>query len=469
MYSVIIVDDEKWIVEGLKAGIDWEGHNFEVVDAAENGLMALDIIEKKKPNVVFTDIRMPGLNGLELIKKAKEKCPQTIFVVLSGYAEFAYAQKAMNYGAYGYCLKPFEIEEIEGILSKINKHLENSIGKEQNNSIYDYIFSSNFKKVEETLNALDFSLKDNQKYIPIVLTGDHCVTLDDDINNVSFRIGVNNYCYLIYEEDINKFETNYINSFEEYTSAGIGFPIDNLKLIEESIDAAAIASYSLFTIGKNSLAYYDHFDLSLENNLISQISSSLKIEDKISFSQILEKSRAAFKNGKLSIRTAYILFNIITYSDLCKGSCKYIDGYGQLTKYFKNVDAMFDFLKDNTLRYFEGDNAKYNTVEHSTIKDILKYINENITSDFSVQALAKKYYLNPNYMCQLFKKEVGESFIEYISRRRIEYACRLLLETELTINQIGEKCGYNDYFYFTKIFKRHINMTPTQFRASSKA
>lgn len=130
MHSVIIADDEKWIVEGIKAGVNWNKYGFEVIDDAENGQEALGLIQSLHPTLVLTDIKMPVMNGLELIQRGKAVAPDTIFIVLSGHAEFAYAQKAMNYGTYGYCLKPFEIEEIEGILNRIAQQLKSKTVKE---------------------------------------------------------------------------------------------------------------------------------------------------------------------------------------------------------------------------------------------------------------------------------------------------------------------------------------------------
>ncbi|MNR09815.1 putative response regulatory protein [compost metagenome] len=104
MFRVILVDDEKWIVEGLKAGVDWNKHGFQLVGDAGNGKEALPFIRELQPDVVITDIRMPEMNGLELIKHGKDISPNTLFVVLSGHADFAYAQKALNYGTFGYCL-----------------------------------------------------------------------------------------------------------------------------------------------------------------------------------------------------------------------------------------------------------------------------------------------------------------------------------------------------------------------------
>lgn len=108
MHKVLIVDDESWIVESMKDFVDWKHYGFEVIGQAYNGLEALEAIQRYQPDIVFTDVRMPEMGGLELIQKAKELPFLIHFVVVSGYAEFIYAQEALKLGAVAYCLKPFD-------------------------------------------------------------------------------------------------------------------------------------------------------------------------------------------------------------------------------------------------------------------------------------------------------------------------------------------------------------------------
>lgn len=98
MYKVLIVDDESWVLENYRLGIDWASKGFEVVDTASNGMEALEKIRQLHPDLVLTDIRMPVMGGLEMIRQAKQMFPDLEFVVISGYAEFSYAQKALNFG-----------------------------------------------------------------------------------------------------------------------------------------------------------------------------------------------------------------------------------------------------------------------------------------------------------------------------------------------------------------------------------
>jgi two-component system response regulator YesN len=143
MYKVLIVDDERIIREGMSNAIEWEDYGLSVCGAAFNGIEACEIIEKQRPNIVITDIKMPGMNGLELIEKIHTEYPDIIFVVLSGYGEFSYAQEAMRFGVKHYLLKPSDDDEIIATIEEIVSELKEKEKSEEVLKVIDY----NFKKV----------------------------------------------------------------------------------------------------------------------------------------------------------------------------------------------------------------------------------------------------------------------------------------------------------------------------------
>ena len=128
MYRVFLADDEAWILIGLKKLIDKADMPFRVIGEAHNGVTALEEIEKKKPDVLISDIRMPGYNGLELMEKINEKQMLTKVVFLSGYAEFNYAKSACRMGAFDYLVKPVDIDELSDLLSRLEKALSSESG-----------------------------------------------------------------------------------------------------------------------------------------------------------------------------------------------------------------------------------------------------------------------------------------------------------------------------------------------------
>ena len=113
MIKVMIADDEPFIRQGLKILINWEQYGFEICGEAANGKEALELMEREEYDLVITDIKMPGMNGLELIEHTWEKVSRhTRFIILSGFYEFEYARKAIKYGVVDYVLKPVQMEEL---------------------------------------------------------------------------------------------------------------------------------------------------------------------------------------------------------------------------------------------------------------------------------------------------------------------------------------------------------------------
>jgi two-component system response regulator YesN len=156
MYRAIIIDDEKWVVRSLAATIK-DQVNFEIVGEAYDGLSGLELIKQLKPDLAFVDIQMPGMGGLELLQTANELHTGTLFIMISGYAEFAYAQKALFHNAIGYCLKPFSKSELIDSMQKAYQVLESSIQnvvaipEECNKSSFRHITVDN-KMVQNMLN-----------------------------------------------------------------------------------------------------------------------------------------------------------------------------------------------------------------------------------------------------------------------------------------------------------------------------
>ena len=131
MLKVIIADDEQRICRLVQVLADWEALGMEVIGTAENGFEALDLVKKTHPDILITDIRMPGCDGLELIRQAKLSCAHLEVVIISGYAHFEYAQNAIRYGVGNYLLKPIRREELMETLLKMKERILKRIDEEE--------------------------------------------------------------------------------------------------------------------------------------------------------------------------------------------------------------------------------------------------------------------------------------------------------------------------------------------------
>lgn len=136
MYKILIVDDEEIEREGMAQFIDWASFGVELIGTAQNGVEALEMIAMERPDIVLTDIKMPVMDGLELIRRAKESFPQVHFIVLSGYGEYEFTSQAMERGIRHYLLKPCDEEQIEVVLDAVKAEIEAQ--REQNERVNSY-------------------------------------------------------------------------------------------------------------------------------------------------------------------------------------------------------------------------------------------------------------------------------------------------------------------------------------------
>ncbi|MCL6602825.1 MAG: response regulator [Paenibacillus sp.] len=472
MYKVFLVDDEEMVIESLKASVDWNKYGFEVAGFALRGEEAFKMIAVMKPDVVFTDIRMPGMSGLELIKRLKDTFNPAMAIVVSGYAEFALAQKAINYGAFGYCLKPFDEGEIIGFLKKARAVLD-----ERDTSIATKIWDlmeENHKGAREglrrmlTLSGIDLESAEGMK--AIVTIGKSKLRLDGVRGCVILNIGFGKYAYLIQENLDSQLQID----LREAAASGIkGIGVSGIireeEQIKEAIHTAEINAYLYFITGVSCSVSNEAVNVPEKDHSIKKMEEALGKNDIAALFDLLDETGALFASGQLNMKHALIVYNQIMsfahkydeepYED-------YMYSLDQLAGLFDTAHDMLLFLKERLREKLETTTQwKLLHVRNRTFKAILTYVDENYCRDISISGISKQFNVNGNYISQLFTKEVGTTFTQYLSKLRIDYACQLLTTTDLPINEIAEKAGYDDNFYFSRIFKRMKGITPSAYRA----
>lgn len=467
MYKVLIVDDEEFIVKSLVMGTDWNSCGFEVAGSARDGVEAYEKICRIKPDLVFTDIRMPGMSGLELIKNVQAIHKDILFVVISGYAEFAYARKALDYGAVGYCLKPFDDEEITKVLKKAAKILING-GRKEKPDIIPLLE----EETSEARHQLDSYFTSNG-----IAEGDKIVIVASIGKELTFE----NKQYTAIKTGSNK--TIYIGKYEDFSSIahsietipegvkGVGIYEGTYSAfsMRKYIDEAFTLAYQFFTTGTRKITN------GINGNNIDIETLMAKYENaftKMDLSELVRHLDNFYKNavdGRLSIKHAmnifnsYVKFSIRNLGEDCYE--EYVYNFDDLCYLFIDMYTMVEYIKEK-ITGFMGTNINILTdeVRNEYFKKIINYINQNFFKDISIRSLAQDFVINPNYISQLFRKELGMTFTDYITKMRMNYAKELLQKTEYSQGEIAAKCGYSDYFYFIRVFKKTTGVTPGQFR-----
>ncbi|QGQ98205.1 response regulator [Paenibacillus psychroresistens] len=467
MHKVLIVDDESWVVESLKDLVDWNSYGFEVVGQAYNGVDALEAMRVHQPDVVFTDIRMPEMNGLELLQRGKSLPFPIHFVVVSGYAEFAYAQKAISYGAIAYCLKPFDEMEISGILLKLNKTL-NAAKPSLDSSLIHLLEDPNAEnqlKLQDELKKYDIKDWNTAGIVVVVSVGSE--SLPDIYERViKLKIGTSKTAYLLNSRQSEALRRKWTDELPiGVMGIGVSEKITDLKEIKIAIANADLLAHQFFVTRETGAYYPQAFKYNELNQQMMEMSHAVRDRDNKAVNRIFEHIEVLFKEKALTIQHAFQVYNM-TVSFLFKlGQTENIlYSYEQLLQSYKHVFDMLDELRSLAKRYLQASDSHSLETKNQAFNSILQFVTLNFREDISLQNLSDQFFMNPSYISQLFKKEVGETFTAYIAKLRINYACELLDKDESSVHEIAEKIGYHDYFYFTRLFKKITGKTPSQYR-----
>ncbi|QJD84534.1 response regulator transcription factor [Cohnella herbarum] len=475
MHKVLLVDDENLVIKSLEAGIDWKKSGFSVIGKANNGVKALQMVKDLKPHVVFTDIRMPGISGLELIKKIKELDSTVQIIVISGYAEFAYVQKSLNYGVLGYCLKPFDDHEIETLLHTAAKAIE-EIKHKREGHLLDLIeeipneqTQSAFKKIlsDEGITA------DNLHVVVTLGKGKPIIT--ENARSIAIHVGSAKSSYIVQSLNRESIASTVASPLPEGT-LGIGIAQAELDMngIMKAMEKATLKAWDFFIHGRKDIFVDPEQSNEIRaNQLLKQLEKAIAKKDSRLLRATLDEMLESENRQCLSILHALKIYNLVYFHASADPSNTpeedYIFSKEQLYHLFHSFESMIESLKDFLIDIDKPpEEQTENKTTNASLREVLKYINENYKSDISIQSISKSFYLNPNYLSQLFKRELEVTFTEYVTKVRLQEAKSLLQTTGLSIGEIAENIGFRDYFYFIRTFKRHTQQTPKQYRNKDK-
>lgn len=512
MFKVFIVDDEPYIRNGLKKIINWEKLGFELSGQAENGVQAFKKISKCRPNLIVTDIKMPAMNGLELIKKVNEELGNEFkFIVLSGYDEFEYAKEAMKYGVKNYLLKPIEEEELKDIVKEIYHELyeaekEKRAKLEAADTLSDVCLRTVLKASadrESMENVKKFLNTGNKGYFRyIMMQTDNSMFSSTTLREYLAEILGQRYRHNIFKEDYNisegvyygivmteKLLKEYNNDIRYFTKMLFtellkelkdvyifaGKAVNELLLLKESYNSALFTHHMQIHKKRGNIIFYDDVknvpigisssDVTILDDLVDAIDN----RDENQMENIIGRcfGREDPVNLELmSIKLNYLLFHIIKIVSRMNGETAEILNFSakllrnSLIPTAEKKKNINDFCK-NCAEYI---NALRENQFHGILYEVKKYIHENFDKSISIKNVAKQFYVNPAYLGQIFKKRYNITFHDYIHCYRIEKSKQLLKYSNLKIYEISEKVGYKSPDIFIKKFVKSMGITPLKYR-----
>lgn len=527
MYNLLVVDDEELTREGIASVIASRENNSFNIYCAENGLQALEIIEKQSIQAMILDIKMPKMGGVEVLKSLYEKKINIKTIVLSGYEEFEYAKVAIEAGALNYIVKPIipkeiikiarELEEEINREVKLNQEMENLRKQMQEN--LDIIKEKLFNDIlcnrisEEAfwsrVDFLNLKIHGNMFQIAVIdiIKYNYFATEEkyqlvnysmynflkqyiSDIEDLEyFQISSSQFIivYSVQEKRAKKLieELYYLkkkmdSKFNICSTIGIGNAYQGFENIRRTyLEAINTARFQVLS-GRENIASiseiqeanisYDYLFDSEEFMIRMKLGDLCSVTDQLNetFDKIEQQKESSFDIENFNLFCMRIL--IYTFMAL-KGLNIDLSSI--------NLNEKQELLEIYEMKsYVDIKNKIFSIIDQVSIKveefkkdkkkinieKVKSIINQSYKQDITIKFIADQLYLNQNYLGQIFKNETNMSIIDYLNKVRVTKSKALLKNTDLMIYEIAENVGFNDSHYFSTVFKKFVGVTPKEYK-----
>lgn len=520
MYKLLIVEDEPLIRSGLVAKVKALELPISEYFEAEDADHAIKLFKETIPDILITDIRMKNRDGLSLIGELKLLKPSLQCIIVSGYPEFEYAKKAIELGVLGYVLKPVGLsalrEQLTSAIHNIthaqNKEKELSELETQLNSLnfiseLNYIIHLTGEADAGTQKNLAKFLPEHGYYILAALNVDRCsfansnFTLQDieiiiySIKNIAkdlvfagTKVIFNNIVYnnqqlflFVLDENDNKFVLQYCTTLaemmEQVLQLTVAFGIsDTHTNISQYIYRQAQKRLKFRQLGNTSCTFltsnYPPFVKTkvLERELV-QLSNCIKNYDvsrlNIVLSKLITDGESVYYYDNILGEISQVLSKSTFDSEMLQSAISMMSNSNmQVGWLFETSSDIREFLSATITELFPINSGEHIKSSYKVALAV-KYIHKNYKTQITVNYLAELYDMNANYFSFLFKKEVGQSIVNFLTEVRLENAKNLLKSTDLSNNEIAEEIGYENVQYFYKVFKKATGITPTAYRGDN--
>lgn len=518
--NILLVDDDVCVMEALKHSLDFKALGIKNAYYAYGVEQAKKIMEDVEIHVLVSDIEMPKENGFVLLEWIRKKGFIVQEILLTMYAEFEYAKQAIQYDCYSYALKPLDVAElsemIRGAIEKEKQELEH-----QSDAYYRNLWQSSVKNRKEHFfrdflwetevcdkELYGVSYKKEDKFCPVLVSNfEERIKAGKDSVRAMEEWEIKNLLRECLKKQEIRAEGIYFTGNGKYllifqvteetdTMRKIG---EALKLYFERIrkkkgytSGAFIGKESELVQFKENIRQFEHF---IKHHLLEpkeikviadydafhgeyQPADFRKWEKYISEQQIglvqnricayFAEQKAANTMSPGNLRRMVTEFEQMLYSVLkSKGIVCYeldepvfSEELSQKTR-LNMTSAMSGMgqMLDICARFMAEENG-----EKSILDKVIEYIEDHLGQELTRENLAEMVFLNPDYLARIFKKKTGESIGNYILNRRIDMAKEYLEKTNEPVNIIAVKCGYDNFSYFTKVFKGKTELTPKEYR-----
>ncbi|SET62516.1 response regulator transcription factor [[Clostridium] polysaccharolyticum] len=500
MYDILIVDDEKIERNGIRFLLKQYGFDLNIYEA-NNGLKALEFLEKNKVDILLTDVKMPFMDGIELCSELRKRNLDMKILIFSGYSEFEYARMAVKLGVSEYILKPIDPDEFKGTITKVIRGLEEE--KIENDKmetsklymiehiLYLMVNGTPYSEIKTNFSALlslDF-LKEFKRMLLIETNSEFfgregngfVKNLEQEIEEEYHYLNLNPQQSLLIFKDANaplqdiahNIHQNMKMKYQENGYVAIGNEIKDVDQLGQQLEVLEHLMENKFYVS-NTYVFggKEQSDALLtspseDDSLMKQMQQDMKMKDMSSLEEHLSLLYAKYQNN-IGFSQIYVKF---IFSNLLKGMHESIPNHTEV-QFNQEIEELYRSVDFETVKEIVGRNVellkkafKQNPqMYHREIEYIKQYIYENYDKELGVEQLADKVSLAPSYLSHIFKKETGQNLSKFIKAYRMEMAKKMLEETHEKIVTISYAVGYVNVSYFCQSFREYFGVSPQKYR-----
>lgn len=517
--KIAVVDDEVLISEKLKRMLERGLQGIHVISAFTDAQLALDFIRQEKPGVILTDIRMPGMSGIDLAEQVYQMDYGAKIIFLTGYAEFEYAKCGVEYKIFDYLLKPVDEQEA---IQCVNQAVSAFHAEQKHSEMYQ-IFQTYFTENQETVRQ---QFIEKLFFRPVIFTEKQL-----ELQKQKLRIAINGYRVVAAAYDMNQLnleEESYYSymvrqffkkNFKEVLmleSGGILYMIwpaaeDDLwefcsnigeikKQLEQLQSLNCILAVSRYSerfsevqqlkkevlkcleygrnVGHMELISYQDLPVEYTKNdffditeAVTEMIRQLRAGNK---KKMLEETQKIIREAdtntdeyfdnmvELIGANVFLFLSGIPLAKECKD--KITESFEQQIQAQSERKMKEDYMKYWLEYIADNIQSMHDDDQNQLIQQIYKYLNDNFTKPIGLANVSEYVNRNPSYISRFIKQNTGKNFSGILSELRLEEAKKLLRSSNLKIAQIAEQVGYPNLQYFTRVFTSQINMTPAEYR-----
>jgi len=533
MYRVLLVDDELEIRNGMKLKIDWQALGYEIAGEAQDGREALSLLERERVDLILTDIRMPVMSGLELLKQCAENYPRTKTIVLSGYDDFHFVKAALQCGAKDYLLKPVVRSELSALLGKLREELDAERSAASSDEEAKRSLSESRSVLREQL-VLEWIGEDENGRLPALRGEAKRLGMDGwlgdeahlQVVSAEYRVpdgrfgerseggGLFRLAYqLLFRETLQRLEwaadsayAFYHRGYPTMMNAVLSSPDpetgerrreelcrvlqDNVRkyLRAEAVIGVGHPFVGAAGLRPGFLSALQAWSRSRSGAVAQVVSADLESEaygeplpeaekrlalalDNADLESFSATAEAILQSDRYPLKSvaAFVLRVILLLDQAARKHRLDIPGteawmYPEASWKPWSGGSALPYLIDLASRVVDGIKSARLAGGASAVEEIRRTIETSYMNELGLTMLADRYHLHPTYLSELFKKQTGSTFSDYVTQVRLSKAAELLRDPQMRLADIAELVGFANASYLSSVFKKQYGVSPNDYR-----